>query len=678
MASILTAREIEKHFADRTLFTSVSLSIEERERLALIGPNGAGKSTLLKILAGIEEADGGKISMRRGLRAAYVAQADVFPEGATVKSAIVSSLEELQKAGKLPHLHDHHELELACEMTLARVGFDDLDALLETPCDKLSGGQRKRISIARALAQEPDLVLLDEPTNHLDVEGIDWLEETLSSNQFASIVVTHDRAFLEQTATRIVELSRAYPDGTFSVVGGYGEFLRRKTEFLEGQAKQEAALSAQVKEDLRWLSRGAKARRTKSKSRIDASYIRMDELAELKMRNAPAKAAQIDFSATDRQTQKLLVGRGLSKHYAGRTLFENLDIILTPGSKLGLMGPNGAGKTTLIKMLTGEIDSDPPTEAMIAEEKTIADQLPHGTPPLGTIKRAEKLRTVLFSQHRTELDPDATLGEALSPTDAVIYRDRTLHIATWAQMFLFSKDQLRGRVKSLSGGEQARVHIARLMLEPADVLILDEPTNDLDLASLDVLEESLEEFPGAVVLVTHDRAMLDRLATRVLALDGKGGARYFADYQQWQRLHGKVEQPAKASDSKGDKKGKSNANGTKDTGKDAGKKSANGYVDTSATLTNPSGWGTPVSMPDGHAAPAAKATKKKLSWKEQQELAGMEKAIEQAEAELQAAEAKLGHPDTLADHRKIAEAGQKMADAQAKVAKLYARWQELE
>jgi ATP-binding cassette subfamily F protein uup len=637
MASILSLREISKHFADRTLFEGVSLSVDERDRLALIGPNGAGKSTLLKILAGSEHADAGLVQPRRGLRVAYVEQADTFPQGATVRGAVVGALEELARAGKLPHLHDHHELELAAEMTLARVGSDDLDGLLETPCEKLSGGQRKRVSIARALAQEPDLVLLDEPTNHLDVEGIDWLEQTLSGAAFAWVAVTHDRAFLENTARRIVELSRAYPQGTFSVEGGYDEFLRRKGEFLEGQARQEAALTATVKEDLRWLSRGAKARRTKSKARIDASYERMDELAALKARNAPERAAKIDFTATDRQTQKLLVGRGLSKSLGGKKLFENLDVLLGPGTKLGLMGPNGAGKSTLIKLLTGEMDSDPPTPAMLRDEAELAGQLPHGAPALGTIKRAEKLRVVLFSQHRTELDPDSTLGEALSPTDAVVYRDRTLHIATWAQMFLFSKDQLRGRIKALSGGEQARVHIARLMLEPADVLILDEPTNDLDLASLEVLEESLEEFPGAIVLVTHDRAMLDRLATRVLALDGRGGARYFADFTQWQRLHKQLAQPAQA-----------------------------GTPQASAGSGGPA----PVATP-------AKA-KRKLTWKEQQELAGMEKAIEQAEAAAASAEAQLASPDVLSDHRKTAAAGQALADAQHRVATLYARWQELE
>lgn len=655
MPPLLNARSISKHFAARTLFTGVSLGIEESERLALIGPNGAGKSTLIKILAGLEKTDEGQISLRRGLRIAYVAQQDVFGEHDTVMSAVLGMLEAMFAAGKLPHVHDHHELELAAEMALDRVDMGDAK-MVQTPTAALSGGQRKRLSIARGLAIDPDLVLLDEPTNHLDIEGVNWLEELLTTgggwsmsggDGFASVVITHDRAFLESTASRIVELSRAYPDGTFSVKGGYEEFLRRKTEFLEAQAKREQALSAEVKDDLRWLSRGAKARRTKSKSRIDASYQRMDELAELRARNAPQKAAQIDFTGTDRQTLKLLTGRGLSKTLGGRKLFEGVDVLLTPGAKLGLLGPNGAGKSTLIKLLTGEMMSDPPTEQMLRDEAEIRDELPHGTPVLGTIKRADNLRTVLFSQHRTELDPNKSLGETFSPADSVIYRGRVLHIATWAQMFLFSKDQLFSPIRSLSGGELARVHIARLMLEPADVLILDEPTNDLDLASLDVLEESLEEFPGALVLVTHDRAMLDRLATSVLALDGKGGARYFTDYTQW-KAHS--ERMAKLP------KGAAASEPTWPT----------------FSPTSP----PPSPTPTVAVAPAVK--KPKLSFKEQHELKEIEPAIEKAEQRLREIESTLADPRTLADHRKVAELGSEMAETQGRVATMYARWQELD
>ncbi len=639
MAALFTARGLSKHFASRTLFTGVSLSVEERERVALIGPNGSGKSTLVKILAGLEDKDEGAITTRRGLSIAYVAQADVFPASATARSAVIAALEAAKEGGAAPHLHDHHEVETAAEMAVDRVGLGEW---MEAPCGGLSGGQRKRLSIARALAQEPDLVLLDEPTNHLDIDGIRWLEETLAGNRFVSIVITHDRAFLERTATRIVELSHVYPEGTFSAQGGWAEFVRRRAEFLGAQQRQTQALSAQVREDLRWLSRGAQARRTKSKSRIDASFQRMDELATLKMRTAPAKAAQIDFSATDRQTLKLLVGRGLSKTFGGRRLFESLDVLLSPGTTLGLLGPNGAGKTTLIRLLTGEMESDPPTAEMLRDEESIAGTLPHGTPALGTIRRADKLRIILFSQHRRELDPEKTLGETLSPMDTVKFRGQTLHIATWAQMFLFHKDQLRQPIKSLSGGEQARVHIARLMLEPADVLILDEPTNDLDLASLDVLEESIEEFPGAVVLVTHDRAMLDRLATRVLALDGRGGARYFADFQQWQRITD-AEAAAPRAQVRAEAAGPAPANGESASSK-------------------------------GAPPPA----KKRLSHREQRELATIEPAIAQAEADLSAVEAEMAAPKALADHRKMAELSRRMAAAQERIAGLYARWQELE
>jgi ATP-binding cassette subfamily F protein uup len=657
--ALLVARNLAKHFAARTLFEGVSISVDEGERLALIGPNGAGKSTLLKIFARQVVPDEGTITGQRGVRIAYVAQADAFPAGSTVRAAVIASLEASHKAVPMAHIHDHHELELAADMAIDRV---DLGHLMDTPCAALSGGQRKRLSIARALAEEPDILLLDEPTNHLDIEGIDWLEETLSCGMFASIVVTHDRAFLEQTATRIVELSPAYPEGTYSVEGGYAEFIKRKTEFLEMQAKQEQSLSTIVREDLRWLARGAKARRTKSKSRIDASMQRIDELAMLRARNAPAKAAQIDFTATDRQTQKLIVARGLSKTLGDRLLFRNLDVLLTPGTILGLIGPNGAGKSTLIKLLTGEMTSDPPTAEMLAEEKEIAKELPHGTPPLATIRRAEKLRTVLFSQHRTELDPEKTLHETFTPADSLIYRGRTIHVATWAQMFLFHKDQLRQPIKSLSGGEQARVHIARLMLEPADILILDEPTNDLDLASLDVLEESLEEFPGAVVLVTHDRAMLDRLATRVLALDGKGGGRYFADFAQWQRI---IAAEARANRSSGSASSTPTASSTPAT-------TAAPTASTSGAA--PTGAATKASSAATTAAPA----KRKLSNKELRERESLEAAIAKAEADIQRISFDLGQPKVMADHKKTADLGRQLSELQQTLTASMARWEQLE
>ena len=635
MAVLLTAQNLAKTFGSKTLFEGVGISLNDRERLALIGPNGSGKSTLLKILAGDQTNDEGELTVRKGVRVAYVPQKDTFPEGSTVLTAVVSALHDCIAAGTLAHLHDDHEAELAAELMLDRVGFTDL----ARPTSVLSGGQRKRLAIARELCKEPDALLLDEPTNHLDIEGIDWLEGVLRQGPFASIVVTHDREFLESVATRIAELSRQYPRGLFAIDGNYSEFLRRKTEFLDGQAKQEQTLSNQVREDLRWLARGAKARRTKSKSRIDASFERIDELAELRARNASPKAASIDWDATGRQTQKLLVARAISKTLGGRRLFADLDLILSPGQKLGLMGPNGSGKSTLIKLLTGEMMPDPASEAAL-KAAAEAVNVPMGTPPPGTIKRAEKLRTVVFSQHRTEIDPGVTLAEALSPhSDAVIYRGKTLHINTWARMFLFTSQQLKQPVRALSGGEQARIHIAKLMLEPADVLILDEPTNDLDIPSLEVLEQSLEEFPGAVVLVTHDRAMLARLSTHIIALDGEGNARHFTNYDQWEMYQTIKPSGKKGSYSVGDE-------------------------DKSAKVETP-------------AAPAP-VKKKKLVYKEQRELDQIEPTIHANESKLKELEAQMADPAVMGDRKKFEQVSREAADLQANIARLYERWSELD
>jgi ATP-binding cassette subfamily F protein uup len=644
MPPVLTAQSLSKTFGHHTLFSGIGLILQDRERLALIGPNGSGKSTLLKLLAGMETADEGAIVLRKGQRAAYVPQADSFPAGSTVLSAVCDALKGLT----LAHVHDDHERELHAELTLRRLGFEDLglgEDFLHAETARLSGGQRKRLAIIRELAKEPDILLLDEPTNHLDVEGIRWLEDLLGSASFAWVAVTHDRAFLENTATRIVELSRAYPGGTFSASGNYSEFLRRKQEFLEGQARQEESLANMVREDLRWLSRGAQARRTKSKGRANAAHTRIGELAELKSRNAPQQAAAVDFSGTDRRTQKLLQAHAISKSLGGRQLFKDLNVVLSPGQKLGLMGPNGSGKSTLIKVLTGDLSSDPPSEEAVQAAREA--NLPSGVPAPGEIRRADLLRVVLFSQHRTELDPSKTLRDTLSPADSVIYRGKVLHVNTWAAMFLFSPQQLKAPIRALSGGEQARVHIARLMLEPADVLILDEPTNDLDIATLEVLETSLEEFPGALVLVTHDRAMVADLANQVLALDGKGGAKYYAGYNQWEEAQDDEAEAARDQ-------------ARQQAARPSGRAPGDGSTASGTSLQA--------------APPVAAPSKKKLSYKEQRELEQIEPAIEKAEAEVARLEALVNEG---ADHKRTQQLYAELGEAQAKVAALYERWAEL-
>ena len=608
MAILLSCQSLSKSFGPRPLFEGVSMGVDEGERLGLIGPNGSGKSTLLKILAGLEQPDTGEVTQRRNLRASYVAQRDEFAPDADVRSAVASALVE--------QLHDEHEREIKAERTLLAVGFTRFDQKVAA----LSGGWRKRLAIARALVTEPDLLLMDEPTNHLDLEGVLWLESFLDEAPMAVIVVTHDRYFLEDVCTRVLELSKAYPQGTFTVDGPYSEFLRRRGEFLTAQAKEQQSLATKVREDIRWLSRGAKARRTKAKGRIEEAGQRAEELADLQSRNTPARAAAIDFTATGRQTKNLLVAKGISKTLGGKPLFRDLELTLSPGTCVGLLGPNGSGKTTLINVLTGALPPD-----------------------TGTVKPAEGLRVVTFTQHREDLDPKQSLRDALCPISDVLYfRGQAVHINTWATRFLFRTDQLNTAVGDLSGGEQARILIARLMLEPADLLILDEPTNDLDIASLEVLEESLASFPGAVLLVTHDRYMLMRLSTFVLGLDGRGNAKTFADYSQWQAAKDRLEaEQAKA------------------------RAAAAKAIAPKATAD-----------PSKEARPAP-VGKVKLSYKEQQEWSTIEDRIMCAEEEVKVLEAKTADPALMSDHKKLNEAFAALGTAQANVAALYARWEEL-
>ncbi len=639
---LISARGIAKTLGLRQLFHGVSLSIDEGDRIGLIGPNGAGKSTLLKIIAGLPDPAGhtgpdeGELTLAKGARVVYVGQQDTFPSRddapeLTCRAVLVRSALD---AGPAADVHDEHEADLVADSVLSRLNFDDARAAAHPAT--LSGGWRKRLAIARGLAAcggAPDLLLLDEPTNHLDLDAIAWLEEFLRRTRtahnapMASAFVTHDRAFLESVATRVVELSRAYPQGTLAVDGNYSEFLRRKAEFLDAQARSEQALAGQVRKDLAWLSRGAKARRTKSKSRIDASYERMDELAELKSRNAAAGAgaARVDFTDSGRKTRKFIQAAGIAyavpTHAGPRTLFTGVDLAVGVGDCLGLLGPNGSGKTTLIRVLTGELK-----------------------PAAGTLKYSDPApRIVVFSQYRADFDPTITLADALCPvSDQVRFRGQAMHITAWSRRFLFRDEQLAQPVRTLSGGELARVHIARIMLEAADVLVLDEPTNDLDIPTLEVLEEALEEFPGALILVTHDRAMLDRLATDIVALDGRGGAGMFATVDQ-----------AVAAMVRG--------NAAHATASNAGRR-AEAKPESAAPL--------------GVATPAM--NRKKLSYNEQREYDGMEAKIQAAEAAAADADARMNDPAVMNDHARMAKACRDAQAAHDAVAQLYARWEELE
>jgi ATP-binding cassette subfamily F protein uup len=597
---IINAQGISKSFGANPLFQNVSFTVSEGDRIGLIGPNGSGKSTLLRILGGDINPDSGDIAVRKRIRLSYVEQDSTFQAGDTIRSVASSAMER----AALPE----SDRGTRFAETMGRAGFEDLEAEAST----LSGGWRKRLAIVEALVQSPDILLLDEPTNHLDLAGIEWLEDLLKAANFACVVVSHDRYFLENVATSMAELNRTYPDGLLRAAGSYTRFLEKKEEFLHAQSKRQEALENLVHREIEWLRRGAKARTRKSKARIDKADELMGELADLNTRRRNG-TAQIDFSATDRKTKRLIELEDVTCKMGDRTLFTGLNCVITAGTRVGLVGPNGSGKTSLLRLLRGET-----------------------TPASGEIHRADWLRIVYFDQSR-ELDPDITLRRALAPEgDSVVYQERLVHVASWAAKFLFAGEQLNQPVGRLSGGERARVLIAQLMLQPADVLLLDEPTNDLDIPTLDILEESLLEFRGSLVLVTHDRYMLDRVSTMVLGLDGAGGAGLFADYSQWESWLEERREMAR-SDGRAAASGKAGAEGARQ-------------------------------LPG----------KKKLSYMEAREYDSIEQRVADAEEVLQEKRVQLEDPAIVSDSERLVKAHAEMEEAQEKVDTLYARWAELE
>jgi ATP-binding cassette subfamily F protein uup len=603
MPPILNAQGVSKRFGAVALFEGISFPVSDGDRIGLIGPNGAGKSTLLAVLAGEQEPDAGEVAARKRARVAYVLQESNFAAGLTVRDVLDAAL---VRAGLAEGEHEGLLRE-----TAGRTGFADLSVEAAT----LSGGWRKRLAIAEAVVTHPDVLLLDEPTNHLDLAGIAWLEELLNAAGFACVVVSHDRYFLENVATEIVELNRVYAEGLLRVKGSYSKFIEGRQAYLEAQSKLQDALKNRVKIEVEWLRRGPKARSTKAKARIDNAQDLIGQLRDVNLRVQTATAG-IEFGATDRQTKRLVefedVALSFGEGASEKKIVEGLSFLVTNGMRVGLVGPNGSGKTTLLRLLTGELE-----------------------PTAGRIKKAPALRVVYFSQMR-ELEEGVTLRRALAPdSDSVVYQGRVVHVASYATKFLFASEQLNQPVERLSGGERARVLIAKLMLEAADVLLLDEPTNDLDIATLEILEESLLEYAGALVLVTHDRYMLDRVSTVVLGLDGRGNAGTFADYAQWEQWQREM--------------GAANSDGS------------------SADAT-----ASPVK-----AAAATGGGKKKLSYLEAREYATIEEKVEAADARLNAARDMLDDPVVATNAPALTAALHEMEQAQAAMDELYARWAEL-
>ncbi len=606
MPSLLSCRAISKAFGAQQLFSGLDLVISDGDRVGLIGPNGSGKSTLLKILCGLEDFDDGTIDRRNNIIVSYLAQEDRFLE----QNGPLDNL--LEALGDSP-LPEEQKLSRA-QSLLSRIELDDL----EKPVAQLSGGWRKRLSICRSLIVEPDLLVMDEPTNHLDIEGIIWLERLIESKSPLSpptfIMVSHDRHFLENSINRTVELSTSYPAGSFQVEDRYSGFLEKKAAFLDQQQRLEEKLANKMRRETQWLQRGPKARTTKARYRIDEAYRLSDQLDTVKKQNRAENQVGIDFTASGRKTKKLMEVHDLGIRRQNTQLFSGLSFTVSPGTRIGLIGRNGCGKSTLLDLLYGCAIGECEVEQ-------------------GWVKAADGLAVASFTQDRRTLDPQVTLRRALAPEgDAIVFRNRTVHVISWAKRFLFRPDQLDTPVGSLSGGEQARILIAELMRQPADILLLDEPTNDLDIASLDVLEEGLLDFNGAVILVTHDRYLLDRVCDAVIGFVGDDRISMFGDYQQWLAA---VQKQALSSDT---------------------------------SLKSPAG-----------KEPVKKGSRAgRLGYLDQREYDQMEEKILAAEQRCETLEEQIEDPALAADAERLQAAWKQLDQARRDVEQLYARWDELE
>lgn len=503
MAILLSVHNLSKSFAHRPLFESIQFGIESGDRVGLIGPNGAGKTTLLNILASRVEPDGGTISMQRGLRVGYAEQAPQISGELSVEEAVGECLSDP---------NDWQETQRASEI-ISRLSLEP-----KSKIKNLSGGWLRRLSLARELTRAPDLLLLDEPTNHLDIESILWLEQYLAKARFATLTITHDRLFLQRIANRIFELDRRNPGGLLAVSGSYVEYLEKKESLMAAQENQERKMRNTLRRETEWLRRGAQARQTKQRSRIERAEELRESVDEVAERNQKS-VINVDFSESENKPKRLIEIANVSKSFDGVAVVPNISLLVTPKSRVALMGPNGCGKTTFLKLL------------MKSE-----------APDTGSIFHSEHLQIAYFDQNRGALDPEITLMKTVCPVgEFVEWRGGRIQVRAYLAKFLFHSHQMEMPIGKLSGGEQSRILLARLMLRPSNVLILDEPTNDLDLETLNVLQEILQEYSGAIILVSHDRYFVGQIANQLLAFgfDSQGNKTIdsLASMEQWAAWH---------------------------------------------------------------------------------------------------------------------------------------------
>jgi ABC transport system ATP-binding/permease protein len=524
---VITLDHIHMAFGHLPLLDDASLLVEAGERIAVIGRNGTGKSTLLKILSGEQPADAGAIWRAPALTAARLGQDAALTTDQTVFDSVAEGLGDLSQlvmayhhaavavadAGGPAQLAElgrlQHELEerqgWTLEQRVERV-LSQLSLPADTPVTQLSGGWRRRVLMARALVAEPTLLLLDEPTNHLDLESIEWLEQYLTEYPGAIVLVTHDRTFLQRVATRIVELDRGRLS---SWPGDYRTFLDKKDAWLANEALADARFDKKLAQEEVWLRRGVKARRTRDEGRVKALMEMREERAA---RRARLGSVRLAVDSGERTGQMVFEAVGVSKSYGDTRVVRDFSTRIMRGDRIGLIGPNGVGKTTLLRMLVGELQPD-----------------------AGEIRQGANVQIAYFDQQRAQLDPERTVADTVADgNDTVTIGGVQRHIYGYLEDFLFPPERAQSQVKALSGGERNRLLLARLLTQPANVLVLDEPTNDLDIETLELVEALLTDFPGTLLIVSHDRTFLDHVVTSTLVFEGDGRIEeYVGGYEDW-------------------------------------------------------------------------------------------------------------------------------------------------
>jgi len=606
----VTLDRVSLAYGHLPLLDEASLQIDAKERLAVIGRNGTGKSSLLKLISGELPPDSGMVWRQPALKIARLEQDVPLSSTQTVFDVVAEG--HTHSGEDEAWLREHH-----VDLVLSRLQLPG-DAIVNT----LSGGWRRRVLLARALVGQPGLLLLDEPTNHLDIDAIRWLEEFLADYRGAAMFVTHDRAFLQRLATRIVELDRG---NLTSWPGDYATYLRRKDELLAAEVNERARFDKRLAEEEAWLRQGIKARRTRNEGRVRALMAMREERAARReqMGNVRLAVEQAESSG-----KMVFEARRVSKAFAdpsdparmGPPIITDFTTRIVRGDRIGLIGPNGAGKTTLLRLLLGEL-----------------------TPDSGEIRQGANVQIAYYDQQREQLDPDRTVFDTIGEgNDTVTANGRTRHVNAYLADFLFSKERARSPVRALSGGERNRLLLARLFTRPANVLVLDEPTNDLDIETLELLEAELVEWPGTLLIVSHDRVFLDNVVTSTLVLEGGGRVQeYVGGYEDWVRQRS--------------------------------------LTPPSPERTNDTPQSDAISGRKTAVPPLETARVKKLSYKEQRELEALPAKIESLEAEQRALDARIASPDFYREAPDaIREAMARVEALAADVARGYARWNELE